>query len=188
MRMSYTNVPRNILNHVNLLTFVLRRNKIARTIHSYQCFRGLHRFANNTVKSLHNCYNTNKYAFGAVDVVRKYTFSTIADKNYQHHGLYKLSPYEFSDILKKENIGRCYVLKQDGQLEYSHEVLKDVLDESQLKELDHDHEAVFFHIGQRSDCLMSVFLWRTNRGQGVSIAYLKYLYCLFYISYICLFF
>lgn len=82
-------------------------------------------------------------------------------------GLHKLSPYDFQDILVKENISRCFVLKKDDHLEYSHELLKDILEESQLKELEYDHEAIFFERGQRSGCLMSVFLWKTNRGQGV---------------------
>lgn len=99
---------------------------------------------------------------------RRQTYTTVVDKIPQADSLHKLSPYDFLDILRKENISRCFILKNGEDLQYSHDLLRDIFDESQLKELGHDHEAIFFDRGQRAGCLMAVFLWKTNRGQGVS--------------------
>ncbi|XP_060596909.1 leucine dehydrogenase-like isoform X2 [Ruditapes philippinarum] len=81
--------------------------------------------------------------------------------------LHKMLPAEFQEKLKDKKISRCYIISEEGNVKYSHDELKELIPESELKSLDFEHEAIFFYSGTRSDCLMSVFLWRTDRGQGV---------------------
>ena len=116
--------------------------------------------------TLLRCSRISSLQFPGYSFTKHSYCTTATDKPYTD-GLHKLSPYDFQDLLAKENISRCFLVKNTEQLEYSHGILKDILEESQLKELDYDHEAIFFERGQRSGCLLSVFLWKTHRGQGV---------------------
>ena len=79
-----------------------------------------------------------------------------------------LLPGEFIQLLEKERIDRCFITNFDGELEYSHEILKDVLPLDALKANGFEHDAIFFEIGHRTKCLLSVFLWKVHRGQAVS--------------------
>lgn len=83
------------------------------------------------------------------------------------HTLKTLSPENFVLELKKENITRCFVANVNGELKYSHEALQTLLKESDLKELEFEHEAIFFNTGLRTGCFMSAFVWKTHRGQAV---------------------
>lgn len=81
--------------------------------------------------------------------------------------LQSLTPTDFLKFLKDHNISRCCIINVDGEVKYSHEVLEDLIPESVLQSLEYDHEAIFFYRGTRTNSLLSVFLWRTHRGQGV---------------------
>ncbi|XP_045165077.2 leucine dehydrogenase-like isoform X2 [Mercenaria mercenaria] len=81
--------------------------------------------------------------------------------------LQNMLPSEFHKKLLDAKIARCYIVNEDGELKYSHTELKELIPESELRSLDFDHEAIFFYTGTRANCLMAVFIWRTDRGQGV---------------------
>ena len=105
------------------------------------------------------------YRLNATGNQVRHSSSVISSSNLQN-----MLPAEFQEKLKAEKISRCFITSEEGNIKYSHDVLKDLIPESELRALEFEHEAIFFYTGTRSDCLMSIFLWRTDRGQGVSAA------------------
>lgn len=88
-----------------------------------------------------------------------------------------LTPLDFQKAIKDAQITRSYILNEEGELRYSHEAVKELIPEADLRSLEFDHEAIFFCTGSRSSCLMAVFLWKINRGQGVCTIILESYYC-----------
>ena len=85
-----------------------------------------------------------------------------------------LAPEEFVDILAQHNIHRGFVIynEKTGQLDASHQALQTLADRLGAGEFQFEgHEGVFLARGSRSNCLLCVFLWKTNRGQGVGLRY-----------------
>ena len=83
-----------------------------------------------------------------------------------------LKAEEFAEYLTQNDIQRGFVIfnEETGKPEASSPALQDLADRLGAGEFEYDgHEAVFFARGSRSNCLLSAFLWKTNRGQGVSI-------------------
>lgn len=81
-----------------------------------------------------------------------------------------LPPEEFTEILAENYIRRGFVIynEETRKIEASHLVLQGLADRLQAGEFQYEsHEGVFFGRGPRSNCLLCVFLWKTNRGQGV---------------------
>ena len=83
-----------------------------------------------------------------------------------------LKAEEFAEYLTQNDIQRGFVIfnEETGKPEASSPALQDLADRLGAGEFEYDgHEAVFFARGSRSNCLLSAFLWKTNRGQGVCI-------------------
>ena len=81
-----------------------------------------------------------------------------------------LTPEEFVEILAQHNIHRGFVIynERTRQLDASHPALQELADRLGAGEFQfEDHEGIFLARGSRSNCLLCVFLWKTNRGQGV---------------------
>ncbi|XP_077545445.1 phenylalanine dehydrogenase-like [Haemaphysalis longicornis] len=83
--------------------------------------------------------------------------------------LLSLRPSELVDFLRSRGIQRCFaVTGEDGRVSVSHPELQELGDwlnsgsEPQFR----GHEAVLFQLGLRTGCLLSAFLWRTDRGQA----------------------
>ncbi|XP_052780843.1 valine dehydrogenase-like isoform X2 [Mya arenaria] len=94
-------------------------------------------------------------------------FSTNTGKCSEFETLSKCSPTEFLNILQQEHIERCFISNLDGQVKCSHKLLSELFPTNQLNGLEYEHDAIFFEKGHRTGCLLSVFLWKTNRGQGI---------------------
>jgi len=97
---------------------------------------------------------------------------------YRWHGETKMLSANNSTFLWKEIkylAGRRRVC-----IEYDREKGLPVVSESRYSEIAdyfqadtvnyRQHEGVFMEVGKRSNALMGAFVWRTNRGQAVSIA------------------
>ncbi|XP_071960874.1 leucine dehydrogenase-like [Antedon mediterranea] len=84
--------------------------------------------------------------------------------------LLKLSPQNFIDYLKAENIRRLYLVfdPEEKAVKVSHPGLLEELKLFLLKDkVDFDeHEGIFMQLGKRTNCLLGAFIWRTNRGQA----------------------
>ncbi|KAL4226732.1 hypothetical protein ACF0H5_014712 [Mactra antiquata] len=78
----------------------------------------------------------------------------------------KQTPSDFLKCLAENKISRCFVVNVNNEIQYSNEVLRTLLPEEYLANLEFEHEAIFFNVGTRTKCLLAAFLWRTNRGQG----------------------
>ncbi|KAH6921807.1 hypothetical protein HPB50_005006 [Hyalomma asiaticum] len=83
--------------------------------------------------------------------------------------LLSLRPSELVDFLRCRGIQRCYAVCDDGgTVRVSHPDLQDLADwlnsgsEPQFR----SHEAILMQLGLRTGCLMTAFLWRTDRGQA----------------------
>lgn len=83
--------------------------------------------------------------------------------------LLSLRPAELVDFLRSRGIQRCYaVCGDDGRVAVSHPELQELADwlssgsEPQFR----GHEAVLMQLGIRTGCLLTAFLWRTDRGQA----------------------
>lgn len=83
--------------------------------------------------------------------------------------LIHLSPQDFVQYLKDENIRRFYFVydPQERVVNASHPQLQSIADFIQADERDFtQHEGLFFQINSQYDILMGAFIHRTNRGQG----------------------
>ena len=88
-----------------------------------------------------------------------------------------LTPEEFVDILAQHNIHRGFVIYNEAtrKLEPSHPELQELADRLGAGEFQFEgHEGIFLARGSRSNCLLCVFLWKTNRGQGVGLCFVIY--------------
>lgn len=104
-----------------------------------------------------------------IGVASNRNFSTTSNLNNDTlKQLQTLKPNDFLKLLESQNVTRCFITNKGDQLCASHEFLQDWLDPDVLSNLEYDkHEAIFFGRGTRTNCLLTVFLWRTSRGQGV---------------------
>ncbi|KAL1420691.1 hypothetical protein MTO96_004435 [Rhipicephalus appendiculatus] len=84
--------------------------------------------------------------------------------------LLSLRPSELVDFLRCRGIQRCYAVCDDGgTVRVSHPELQDLADwlNSGSEQQFRSHEAILMQLGLRTGCLMTAFLWRTDRGQAV---------------------
>ncbi|KAL1420692.1 hypothetical protein MTO96_004435 [Rhipicephalus appendiculatus] len=83
--------------------------------------------------------------------------------------LLSLRPSELVDFLRCRGIQRCYAVCDDGgTVRVSHPELQDLADwlNSGSEQQFRSHEAILMQLGLRTGCLMTAFLWRTDRGQA----------------------
>jgi leucine dehydrogenase len=83
--------------------------------------------------------------------------------------LLTLTPQQFVDYLKKENISRFYFGYNPEKkfLMSSHPQLQGIADFIQSDQRDFmQHEGLFFQISKKYDTLQGAFVHRTNRGQA----------------------
>ena len=102
---------------------------------------------------------------------RKYGSEPIGVEKAQTDNIGTLSSDEFIEYLNHHHIQRGFIIfnETSGKPEASHPALQDLADRLGEGEFNYEnHEAVFFGRGSRSNCLLCAFLWKTNRGQGVS--------------------
>ncbi len=84
--------------------------------------------------------------------------------------LLTIPPQEFIEHLQKHNITRCWVVfDKDKQCPVaSHPELQELADFFREDPIDFmEHEGIFMNLGQRTQCLLGAFVWRTCRGQAV---------------------
>ncbi|XP_037554684.1 leucine dehydrogenase [Dermacentor silvarum] len=83
--------------------------------------------------------------------------------------LLSLRPSELVDFLRCRGIQRCYAVCDDGGIvRVSHPELQELADwlNSGSEQQFRSHEAILMQLGLRTGCLMTAFLWRTDRGQA----------------------
>ena len=86
--------------------------------------------------------------------------------------LVDMKPVDFIDYLKKNKIRRCFMVhnRETNAPQVSHPELQGLADFFAKDEIDYDgHEGIFMMLGMRTNVLMGAFVWRTCRGQAVSI-------------------
>ena len=127
-------------------------------------FPGINKFVN---KRFHSSFSF--FTCGCGSTACKYRlYSTDAKAENLPKPQLDTSPERFRDLLVNQNISRCFLINLDEKLLPSHPVLEEILGELQQGRVGYDnHEAIFFGRGLRTNCLLSVFVWRSNRGQGV---------------------
>ncbi|XP_052213751.1 leucine dehydrogenase-like isoform X2 [Dreissena polymorpha] len=121
-----------------------------------------------------NLYRQNKSCFVRPPFQCMHNYCTKTDNPDKPASINQLSPVAFRDALKKANIDRCFILNLDDRIDYSHQILEKLIPLEQLKALEYEHEAIFFEIGARTNSLMAVFIWKTNRGQASGGVDFKY--------------
>ena len=87
-------------------------------------------------------------------------------------GILAKSPSDFVQLLQDNNINRCYVVydKKTGKPKASHPELQELADFFAADDIDYrQHEGAFMALGMRTKALLGAFIWRTNRGQAVSL-------------------
>ena len=85
--------------------------------------------------------------------------------------LIDMHPHDFLGYLKEKNIQRCFLVydQDENKIKASHPELQELADYFQQDKIDfREHEGVFLTVGQRTQCLLGAFVWRTARGQAVS--------------------
>lgn len=83
--------------------------------------------------------------------------------------LLSLSPQEFIDFLKQENITRFYFVYDDesSTVKSSHSLLQPLAEFLQNDKRDFQkHEGIFVQLSSKYDTLLGAFVHRTNRGQA----------------------
>ncbi len=86
--------------------------------------------------------------------------------------LVDMKPVDFIEYLKKHKIRRCFMVhnRDTNTPKVSHPELQDLADFFAKDKIDYDgHEGVFMMLGMRTNVLMGAFVWRTCRGQAVSV-------------------
>ncbi|CAN8025509.1 unnamed protein product [Ixodes persulcatus] len=84
--------------------------------------------------------------------------------------LLSLRPSQFVEFLRSRKIQRCFAIWNGESVVTSHPEIQELADwmntgrERQFRR----HEALFMQLGLRTGCLLTAFLWRTDRGQAVS--------------------
>ncbi len=83
--------------------------------------------------------------------------------------LLHLSPKQFIEFIKRENIKRFYFVydQETKSVKASHRQLQTVADFLQMDQRDfHEHEGIFIQLSSKYDTLLGAFIHRTNRGQA----------------------
>lgn len=82
--------------------------------------------------------------------------------------LLSLRPSQFVEFLRSRKIQRCFAIWNGESVVTSHPEIQELADwmntgrERQFRR----HEALFMQLGLRTGCLLTAFLWRTDRGQA----------------------
>lgn len=82
--------------------------------------------------------------------------------------LLSLKPSDFVDLLRSYKIQRCFAVWSGDKVVVSHPAIQGLADwiNSGEERTFRRHEAVFMQLGLRTGCLLTAFLWRSNRGQA----------------------
>ncbi|XP_033114643.1 leucine dehydrogenase-like isoform X2 [Anneissia japonica] len=97
------------------------------------------------------------------------THATFQQPGVSSASLLSMSPQNFIDYLKSQNIKRLYLVfdPEEQTVRVSHPDLEELKTFLLNDKVDFDeHEGVFMQLGKRTNCLLGAFIWRTNRGQA----------------------
>lgn len=166
--------PRNNWNKTKATSKAdIIRNVVCRTSSTlyfnrspFTCFRNSRRRVSDT--------RTHVWSTKILSSDTTRSFCTGANSKEDIKPLQDFSPCEFVHFLKSKNISRFYIAcdRETGNVNVSHPELEELgMLTSSIKDEIHfdNHEVMFIELGKRTSCLLSAFIWDTNRGQAVSI-------------------